>query len=157
MASDSSQSRWVRSGNTDRVPLVENNFLVSGGSDVQPAFLVLGVFPPPAPGAHVLSRLYRARAGRAADRAVALVVEPVIRHVVLAEVAPDLHFRPGGERIELLQAVHRVELLLGQLGAPGRLLAALAGDPRPLAGERELERLDFADLAAALAQLDAVV
>ena len=36
---------------------------------MQPAFLVLGLLPPPAAGAHVLARLDRARAGRAADAA----------------------------------------------------------------------------------------
>src|SRR5580765_6264216 len=96
---------------------------LGGLRHVQSTFLLLRALPPPPPGAHVLARLHRPRAGCAADRAVALVVEPVVRHVVLAEVAPHLGLRPGGERIEFLQAVRRVVLLLGELGAARRLLA----------------------------------
>src|SRR5258707_8398965 len=124
---------------------------------VQAALLRLGLLPPPAAGADVFAGLHRARARRAADRAVTLVVEPVVGNAVLAEVMPDLGLAPGGERVEFLDAVRRVELALGELGASRRVLAALSRDPGALSGERPPERLDLADLAAALAQLDTSV
>src|SRR5579864_4512608 len=93
MASDSSQSRWLRS-----------NFM-----PVQTAFLFLDVFPPPAAGARVLAGDHGPRAGRAADGAVTLVVERVVRHVEEADVAPDVLFAPLGQRIEFRHAVAKVE------------------------------------------------
>src|SRR3954451_18351248 len=57
--------------------------------------------PPPAAGAVVLALADRARARRAADRRVTLRVQPVNRHVVLAEIRPDFALRPLGERIQL--------------------------------------------------------
>src|SRR5438309_11124616 len=74
---------------------------------VQAAFLDLLSLPPPAPGALVLAGLRRARAGRAADRRVAPVVERVARHLVLVDVLPDLRARPGGERRDLGDAAVR--------------------------------------------------
>src|SRR5262245_45678265 len=154
MASDSSQSRWSRSARMDEVFLHVAQSL-RGLRDMQPAFLVLRLLPPPAPGAHVLARQHRAAAGRAADRAVALLVETVEGNAVHAQVVPNRAFGPRGERVEFLQAVRGVGLALGELRAAGSVLAALAGDPGALAGERARERLDLADPAAKLAQLDA--
>src|SRR5439155_27004911 len=57
--------------------------------------------PPPAAGAVVLVRADRARAWGAADRRVALRVQPVHRHIVLAEVGPDVALRPFGKRVQL--------------------------------------------------------
>src|SRR6266571_4726179 len=124
---------------------------------VQAALFRFGPLPPPAAGAHVFPRKHRARAGRAADRAVALVVEPVVGHAVLAHVAPHFRFAPGGERIEFFDAVGGIEFALAELRAKLAMLAALAGDPGALAGERARERLDLADPAAALAQRDVAV
>jgi hypothetical protein len=64
---------------------------------------------------------------------------------------------PVGQRIELGHAVGRIVFLHGQLGAGGRLGAALAGDPGFLPARARPERLDLADAAAFLAHLDAVV
>ena len=70
------------------------------------------------------------RARRAADRRVALVVERVVGHVVLAHVVPDLVLRPFGERVELDdRAVVVVDLDLADVGARRPLVAAQAGDP----------------------------
>src|SRR3954469_25302446 len=91
---------------------------------VQAALLVLGDFPPPAPGARVLARHHRARAGRAADRAVALVVEAVVGNLMHAHVLPHVGLAPRGERIELVQAVVEIELALGERGTAGSMLAA---------------------------------
>src|SRR5688572_2656274 len=136
MASDSSQSRWLRS-----------NFMA-----VQSAFLFFRLLPPPAPGARVLALDHGPRAGRAADRAVALVVQRVVGHVIAPDVVPDLVLAPAGERIEFLQAVRGIPFLDLDRGAQPGLAAAHAGDPGALAGERPCERLDLAKMAALLAQ-----
>src|SRR5258706_12474623 len=88
---------------------------------MQPALLVLGLLPPPAPRANVLARLDSARAGRAADARVAEGVQCVRRHVVAPDVAPDLVLAPVGHRIELGEAVLGAELFHVQIGPrPGR-------------------------------------
>src|SRR6266705_1181922 len=147
MASDSSQSRWLREGS---VPCSGRGFSRTA------------LMPPPsriwsAPGARVLSRDRRPGAGRAADGTVALVVERVVGHLEGADVLPYLVLAPVGERIELDDAARGVEFLKFQIGARDGLLAALAGDPGVLALERAIERLDLADVAAALAQLPAFI
>ena len=76
-----------------------------------PHSLCSGDLPPPAAGADVLARLDGARAGRAADGGISAVVQRVVRHVVGAEVRPDVVGAPVGERIELRDAVHGVEFL----------------------------------------------
>src|SRR5438132_7727755 len=95
----SGASLVMRIVSEDRVQLV----LEAAGLDraVDAALLRRVLLPPPAAGAVGLAGLDRACARRAADRRVALVVERVIRHVVLAHVVPDLVLRPLGERVEL--------------------------------------------------------
>src|SRR5262249_10243211 len=61
------------------------------------AFLVLAALPPPAARARILAGLHRTRAGRAADGAVALVVQTVVGDPVRAHVLPYVGFAPGGE------------------------------------------------------------
>src|SRR3954469_20787732 len=124
---------------------------------MQAAFLGFGAFPPPAPGPDVFVGPDRARARRATDGAVPLVVETVVGDPVLTEVVPDFRLAPRCERIELLEAVDRVELALLEPRASGRVLPPLPGEPGALSRERPPERLDLADLAAALAQIDASV
>src|SRR6266849_3032913 len=68
---------------------------ISASSPVQAAFLVLGRFPPPAAGAHVLAGLDGARAGRTADRWIALRVQRIHRQGMLARVL--LHRRALGK------------------------------------------------------------
>src|SRR4051812_50009259 len=96
---------------------------------VQAALLVLGDFPPPAPGARVLARHHRARAGRAADRAVALVVEAVVGELMRGAGLP--HPRPppprGGGGIFEGRVV--VENALRGRGAGGRKLAGAGREP----------------------------
>src|SRR5690349_21133300 len=48
------------------------------------------LLPPPAAGAGIGARLDRPRARRATNALVALVVQRVVRHVVVADVVPDL-------------------------------------------------------------------
>src|SRR5258708_5899323 len=124
---------------------------------MQAALFGLGLLPPPPPGAQIFSRQRWPRARRAADRAVTLVIKPVVRHVVRADVLPHRDPAPRRERIEFLEAVRGVELTLGQFGSIGRLFTALAGDPGPFAGKRARQPLDLADLAAALSQVRAPV
>src|SRR5487761_1494589 len=114
---------------------------------MQAAFLVLGGFPPPAAGAHVLAGPDGARAGCAANARIAAVVERVVGHGVLADVAPDCVIGPIGQRIELVQSVLSVPFLQRQRATRDRLRAALPGDPRAPAGEGATERLDLADEA----------
>src|SRR6266568_3369994 len=124
---------------------------------MQPALARFLLFPPPASGAHVLARNRWTCAGRAADRAVALVVERVVRNITGANDRPHLVLAPVGERVELHDAVRRVVFLQLELGAGDGLVAALAGDPGFLAFERARKRLHLSDMAAALAQLHAFV
>src|SRR5262245_65268297 len=119
MASDSSQSRWSRSACMDQVffHVVQS---LAGLRDMQPALLVLRLLPPPAAGADILARQDRAAARRAADRAVALIVQAVVGHAVEAQVPPHLLLAPAGERVEFLQPVRGVEFTLRAVGAAGR-------------------------------------
>src|SRR5213076_2232896 len=83
----------------DRVQLVLEAAVLDRA--VHAALLGCIRLPPPAAGAVVLAGLDGTRAGGAADRRVALRVEPVYRRFVLAEVGSDLALRPLRERVEL--------------------------------------------------------
>ena len=83
---------------------------------------------------------FRPRAGRAADGPVALVVEAVPRHVLGAQEGPHLGFAPVGERIELGQAVRRIELLDGHAYPRDPLGAAQPGDPGTGPDQRSAQR-----------------
>src|SRR5581483_11191806 len=119
-------------------------------ADVDAALLVLGVLPPPPPGARVLAGRHRARAGGAADRWIAAVVQRVDRDLVRVGVGAHLGRRPGDERVQLgdAAAVAGVDLDLGGLRAGHRLLAAQAGHPGVQRGQHAAEGLDLADAAA---------
>src|SRR5687768_10412766 len=111
---------------------------------VQPAFLARAVaLPPPAARARILAGTHRARARLAADRAIAAVVQRVVRDLVGAKVLPHVGLAPFGERADFPQAPPRIVLGLGEGGAPGGLVASQARDPRALARERAAERLDL--------------
>jgi hypothetical protein len=75
-------------------------------------------------GAEVLAGGQRAGAWRAADAGKAALVQRVVRYAVGMDVGPHLGLAPGGERVELLDAVGGVELALGQVAPGHRLLAA---------------------------------
>ena len=123
---------------------------------MQPALLRFLVFPPPAPGAEIFADCDRARARRAADARHELVVQEVERHIVRRDVVPHVVPAPVGERIDLGAALV-VDFGEGHVAAVVRLLAAQAGNPRGAAGQHACERLELAQSAAGLAQVDALV
>src|SRR5687767_14449802 len=104
---------------------------------MQPALELLAAAPAAlAPGP-------RLRAGGAADRVVARVVQRVVGQVALVDALPDVALGPVDQRVVLPQAAGLVAL--DELGARARrrLLAADAGDPRRGALQRALERGDL--------------
>ena len=114
--------------------------------------------PPPPPRPQVLPRPHRARARRAADAGEALVVEGVVGHGVVPDVAPDPVPAPVGEGIQLDDAaVIGVDLDLPDLAARHGLLPPEPRDPRVEALEGAAERLHLPDAAAELPVLDARV
>src|SRR5689334_4950830 len=68
---------------------------------MQSALLRIRILPPPAPGAAVCARLHRARARRATDAGIALVVQRVVRQLARADVGPDLFVRPVEDGTDL--------------------------------------------------------
>src|SRR5712672_704840 len=141
IASDSSQSRWLRAG---RAPCSARGLCRTA--------LMLRSWRRSARGCR-----QGQRAARATDRAVALVMERVVRHLEGADVFPYLALAPVGKGVEFHDTPRGIVFLQLELGARDGLLAALAGDPGFLAVERAIERLHLADMAAAIAQLLAFV
>src|SRR5438552_12357589 len=97
---------------------------------------------PPA-GPFVLVVDDRARAGNAADRRIARVVERVVRNLVDVDVGLDALRVPVDERLDLpdTEALRPLDLL--RVRARRALLAPDPGDPRIVARERALQRLDL--------------
>src|SRR5918995_5098059 len=104
----------------------------------------------PAAGTLVLAHRHRTRAVNAPDRRVAAVVQRVIRNLVHGDVRVDALCVPVDEGLDLPDAVALGPLDLLRVRARVGLSASNAGDPRVVAGERALERLDLADRAAAV-------
>src|SRR5436189_4389745 len=90
------------------------------------------------------------RAGDAADRRVAAVVQRVVGDLVDVDVGLDALRVPVDERLDLPDAVPLRPLDLLRVRPCRALLPPDAGDPRVVARERALERLDLADVAAAV-------
>src|ERR1700736_2455721 len=104
----------------------------------------------PAAGPLLLAQRGRARAGNAADRAIARVVQRVVRDLVDRDVRVDALGVPVDERMDLPDAVALRPLHLRRLRAARRLLAPDARDPGAVGLERLEKRLDLADVAAAV-------
>src|SRR5579875_2662771 len=84
----------------------------------------------------------------APDRAVAPIVERVIRKVVAVDVAPDVMLRPVRQWIDFPDPAPLVHLQLGRVGARVRLLPTNPGDPGLDVPQRALERLYLGGAAA---------
>src|SRR5262249_12037790 len=111
---------------------------------VDPALLRSVYLPPPAAVAAALTWRERARAGRAANRGIAPVVQRVVGNAPLADVVPDLVLGPLGERVELDdRPVVVVDLDLPDVGSGRPLVAAEAGYPRVQRREVACERLNL--------------
>src|SRR6266571_3078039 len=94
---------------------------------MDPALELVGAGP--AAGALLFLRARRARAGNAADRAEADVVQGVVGNLVDGDVGPDSLLVPVGERVQLPDAVALRPLHLRRRRAARRLVAANPGDP----------------------------
>src|SRR5207237_1581057 len=116
------------------------------GVDVNAAFELVGAGQPARSLA--LTRLHGPRARDAPDRRVPGVVQRVVRDLVDVDVGLDALRVPVDERLDLPDAVPLAPLDAARTGPGRRLLAADAGDPGVVAGERTLERLDLPDVAA---------
>src|SRR5262245_2317812 len=113
---------------------------------MNPAFQLL--LPVPSPAAFVRAGDYASSAGDAPDASVAVVVERVIWQFVSHDVIPHLPAGPGGQRVDLDQAVSRVPFNDADVGSSRRLISPERRDPGVVAPERQIERLDLADAAA---------
>src|SRR2546423_11518756 len=95
--------------------------------DVNAALQLVGAGP--AAGPLLLVGRRRPRAGDAPDRAVAALVQRVVRDLVDLDVGPDAFLVPVGERVELPDAVALRPLQLRRRRSARRLVSADAGDP----------------------------
>src|SRR3712207_2978844 len=101
----------------------------------------------PATRARVFADADGRRAGHAADRSVAQVVERVVGHVVLDDVPPHVARRPSGQRVDLDEPELRVALDDRGPGARGSLLAPDGRDPGAETRQHLAQRLDLAQTA----------
>src|SRR5882724_4069684 len=104
----------------------------------------------PTPRTLVLADEDRARAGYAADGRIARVVQRVVRNLVHVDIGLDALRVPVHHRLNLPDAVALRPLDALCICAGQRLLAADAGDPGVVRRKRALERLDLADVTAAI-------
>src|SRR2546423_3453865 len=118
------------------------------GFDVNATFELVRAGP--AAGALLLVGRGRPGAGNAADRAIARLVQRVVRNLVDLDVGPDALLVPVGERVDLPDAVAVRPLQLRRRRAARRLVSADAGDPALIRFECLQQWLDLADVAAAV-------
>src|SRR3954447_26765234 len=104
----------------------------------------------PASRALVLAAEDGTGARNAADRGVALIVQRVVRDLVDVDVGLHALRVPVDERLNLPDVVALRPLDLLRMRARRGLLATDARHPRVVGRERALERLDLADVAAAV-------
>src|SRR5271155_1986212 len=102
----------------------------------------------PAARSRILAAGYGARAMRAANARIAPVMKGVIRHIMGADVAPDLIGSPVGNRVDLYQAKFCIPFNFARSRPRGSLVAANARDPRPQLAQLATQRFDLAHIAA---------
>src|SRR6266487_524128 len=118
------------------------------GFDVNATFELVRAGP--AAGALLFVGRGRPGAGDAADRAVAGLVQRVVRDLVDLDVGPDALLVPVGEGVELPDAVAVRPLQLRGRRPARRLVAADARDPGVVRTKRLEQWLDLADVATAV-------
>src|ERR1700678_1647365 len=97
--------------------------------NVQPAFLFLGLLPPPASRALRLARRDRARARSTADRQEAAIMQRVVRNVVCAYEFERPFACPVEQRINFDELAALVERRRCKARSVGGLIGTNAGDP----------------------------
>src|SRR5262249_4752683 len=107
------------------------------------------LLPVPSPAAFVSPGDHASSAGDAPDARVAVVVERVIRQFVSHDIIPHLPAGPGGQRVDLDQAVSRVPFNDADVGSRRRLISPERRDPGVVAPERPTERLGLSGAAGA--------
>src|SRR5690554_4457701 len=123
---------------------------------MQAAFLMGGLFPPPAALPLVLPRQDCPGAGGAADADKPAFVKLIVGYVKHADIVPNLLRCPVGQGIELDQlplcsGIAFVDLHHRNMGAgAGALVSPLSGDPSIQACQLALEGSDLANTAALL-------
>src|SRR5215831_9256775 len=117
-----------------------------GVSGMNAALRLAGSCPPAA--ARVRAGLDADRAGRAADRRVAVVDQRVHQHALLGDEVVHLLLRPADDRVDLHHLPPVVPLHDLGLAAVAGLVPAHPGDPGVVVGQRPLQRLDLAQVAA---------
>ncbi len=126
---------------------------------MQPAFGLGQTGPAAGPG--VFARRHGAGAGGAPDGRVPLREQGIGRHRVGGGVVEQLVEAPRGDGVDLHHLVDFVPLHQSGVGAQGIVFTAHAGDPRLVAGQGLVDRVDLAQLAAqrrfAVVQLGAVL
>src|SRR5437667_5207113 len=92
----------------------------------------------------------RSGARNAPERAVADVVQRVVRNLIHLNVRPNTLFVTAGKRMDLPDAVALGPFELRGVGPARRLVAPDPGDPGVVRLERTQQRLDLPDVAAAV-------
>ena len=144
-----------------RAPIIDTSASSLAVLHVQSALLGVFVLPPPAPGAEVLADRDRARARRAADARIELVVQRVVGHVVQLRCSATR--RPRLQSASGLSLMRPPDLSFGSVslnGTTARVFDCSRRSPVTQAlrwGEHARQRLELADGAAGLAQVDRFV
>ena len=102
----------------------------------------------PTTGARIFTGTDSARAMRAADAWIILIVQFIVWDVVVVDVAPDLLGSPVHDRIDFHEIELRVPLNSVRTGSGGGLVAANTGNPSVQLAELPAEWFDLTQAAA---------
>src|SRR5687767_9418932 len=115
---------------------------------MKPAFSLAELLPASGPG--IISGLDGGGAVRASNARILPLVQGVVGHVVHPDIRPDVLCAPSRQWVDLHELKLRVPFHDPRVRARGRLIAANAGDPRGIVAENPVERLDLAQVTAAV-------